>query len=72
MDKKNPAIKLAAKRILRNQAEFKEEIVIINSDSPGSLLALLQEPVGGSHGDQDGPGCPELPSNYQYDQTWQH
>lgn len=26
--------------ILRNQAEFKEEIVIINSDSLGSLLAL--------------------------------
>ena len=24
---------------------------------------VLQEPVGGSHGDQDGGGCPETPSN---------
>ena len=30
---------------------------------------VLQEPVGGSHGDQDGHGCPETPSNYQYDHT---
>ena len=30
---------------------------------------VLQEPVGGSHDDQDGPGCPETPSNYQYDHT---
>ena len=22
---------------------------------------VLQEPVGGSHGDHDGPGCPETP-----------
>ena len=32
-------------------------------------VQVLQEPVGGSHGDQDGPGCPETPSNYQYDHT---
>ena len=37
---------------------------------PGDVQAqVLQEPVGGSHGDQDGPGCPETPSNYQYDHT---
>ena len=30
---------------------------------------VLQVPVGGSHVDQDGPGCPEKPSNYQYDIT---
>ena len=30
---------------------------------------VLQEPVGGSHGDQDGPGYPETPSYYQYDPT---
>ena len=37
---------------------------------PGDVGAqVLQEPVGGSHGDQDGPGCPETPSNYQYDHT---
>ena len=28
---------------------------------------VLQVPVGGSHDDQDGPGCLETPSNYQYD-----
>ena len=28
---------------------------------------VLQVHVGGSHGDQDGPGCPETPSNHQYD-----
>ena len=37
---------------------------------PGDVQAqVLQVPVGGSHGDQDGPGCPETPSNYQYDHT---
>ena len=37
---------------------------------PGHVRAqVLQVPVGGSHGDQDGPGCPETPSNYQYDHT---
>ena len=30
---------------------------------------VLQEPVGGSHGDQDCPGCPETPSNHQYNHT---
>ena len=30
---------------------------------------VLQAPVGGSQGDQDGPGCPETPSNYQRDHT---
>ena len=30
---------------------------------------VLQEPVGGSHGDQGGPSCPETPLNYQYDHT---
>ena len=34
---------------------------------PGDVWAqVLQEPVGGSHGDQDGPGCPETPSDDQY------
>ena len=37
---------------------------------PGDVRAqVLQVPVGGSHGDQDGPGCPETPSDYQYDHT---
>ena len=37
---------------------------------PGDVRAqVLQVPVGGSHGDQDGPGCLETPSDYQYDQT---
>ena len=31
---------------------------------PGDVRAqVLQVPVGGSHGDQDGPNCPETPSN---------
>ena len=31
---------------------------------PGDVWAqVLQEPVGGSHFDQDSPGCEELPSN---------
>ena len=29
----------------------------------------LQVPVGGSLGDQDGPGCPETPSSHQYNPT---
>ena len=37
---------------------------------PGNVRAqVLQVPVGGSHGDQDGPGCLETPSNYQKDHT---
>ena len=37
---------------------------------PGDVQAqVLQEPVGDSHGDQDGPGCPETPSNHQFDHT---
>ena len=37
---------------------------------PGDVWAqVLQVPVGCSHGDHDGPGCPETPSNYQYDHT---
>ena len=37
---------------------------------PGDIRAqVLQVPVGGSLGDQDGPGCPETPSNYQYNPT---
>ena len=40
----------------------------LKNSIPGDVRALvLQEPVGGSHGDQDGPGCPETPSDYQYD-----
>ena len=31
---------------------------------PGDVRAqVLQEPVGDSHGDQDGLGCPKTPSN---------
>ena len=33
------------------------------------LAQVLKEPVGGSHGAQDGPGCPKTPSNYQCDHT---
>ena len=37
---------------------------------PGDVRAqVLQVPVGGSHGDQDGPGCPETPANGYYDHT---
>ena len=37
---------------------------------PGNVQAqVLQEPVGGSLGDQDRPGCPETASNYQYNPT---
>ena len=37
---------------------------------PGDVQAqVLQVPVGGSHGDQDGPGCPDTPSNNQHDHT---
>ena len=39
------------------------------SISGGVRAQVLHVPVGGSHGDQDGPGCPETPSNYQYDHT---
>ena len=32
---------------------------------PGDVWAeVLQVPIGGSHSDQDGPGCPETPSDY--------
>ena len=37
-----------------------------NSISGDVRAQVLQVPVGGSHGDQDGPGCPETPSNDQY------
>ena len=34
---------------------------------PGDVRAqVLQEPVGGSHDDKDGPGCLETPSDEQY------
>ena len=37
---------------------------------PGDVQAqVLQVPVGGSHGDQDGPGCLETPSNDQCDHS---
>ena len=43
---------------------------LLKKSIPGDVWAqVLQVPVGGSHGDQDGPGCPETPSNYQYDHT---
>ena len=42
----------------------------LKNSIPGDVRAqVLQVPVGGSHGDQDGPGCPETPSDYQYDHT---
>ena len=38
---------------------------ILKKSIPGDVRAqVLQVPVGGSHGDQDGPGCPETPSDY--------
>ena len=31
---------------------------------PGDVrVQVLKVPVGGFHGDQDGPGCPETPTN---------
>ena len=30
---------------------------------------VFQVPLGGSFGDQEGQGCPETHSNYQYDHT---
>ena len=39
----------------------------LKNSIPGDVRALvLQEPVGGSHGDQVGPGCPEKPLDDQY------
>ena len=32
---------------------------------------VLREPIGGSHGEQDGPGCLETHSDYQYHHTGQ-
>ena len=37
----------------------------LKNSMPGDVWAqVLQVPVGGSHGGQDGPGCPETPSDY--------
>ena len=37
---------------------------------PGDVQTqVLQEALGCSHDYQDGPGCPETPSNYQCDHT---
>ena len=45
--------------IIPNSFCFK---VCLEKSVPGDVRALvLQEPVGGSHGDQDGPGCQETP-----------
>ena len=42
----------------------------LNTSIPGNVGAqVLQIPVGGSHGDQDGPSCPETPLDYQCDHT---
>ena len=39
----------------------------LKNSMPGDVLAqVLQVPVGGSHGDQDGPGCLKTPSDDQY------
>ena len=37
-----------------------------NSISGDVRARVLQESVGASHGDQDGPGCPETPSDDKY------
>ena len=43
-------------------------IDFLKKSIPGDVRAqVLQVPVGGSNGDQDGPGCPETPSNDQCD-----
>ena len=40
----------------------------LKNSIPGDVRAqVLQVTLGGSHGDQDGLGCPGTPSNYQYD-----
>ena len=49
------------KVIILNNFNFK---IISKKTFPGHVRAqVLQEPVGGSHGDQDGPGCRGTPSN---------
>ena len=58
---------LAINMIVLDNLSFKN---CLKKSIPGDVQAqVLEEPVGGSHGDQDGPGCPETPSNYQYDHT---
>ena len=40
----------------------------LKNSIPGDVRAqVLKEPVGGAHGDQDGPGFPVTSLNYQYD-----
>ena len=53
--------------ITLDNIDFK--ICLKNSISVDVQAQVLQVPVGGSHGDQDGPGCPETPSDYQYIHT---
>ena len=58
---------LITNMIILNKFGFKK---CLKNSIPGNVRAqVLQELVGGSHGDQDGPDCPETPSNYQYDHT---
>ena len=53
---------LITNMIILNKFGFKK---CLKNSIPGNVLAqVLQEPVGDSHGDQDGPGCWETPSNY--------
>ena len=42
----------------------------LKNSMPGDVWAqVLQVPVRGSNGGQDGPGCSETPSDYKYDHT---
>ena len=58
---------LAINMIVLDNLSFKN---CLKKSIPGDVQAqVLEEPVGGSHGDQDGPGCLETPSDYQYHHT---
>ena len=53
--------------IMPNNIDFKS---CLKKSIPVDVRAqVLQVPVGGSHGDQDGPCCPETPANEYYDHT---
>ena len=63
---------------LRNHLQITNMIILENFGIKNCLrksilghvqAQVLQEPVGGSHGNQDGPGCQKTPSNYLYDHT---
>ena len=53
--------------IMLDNFDFKN---CLKKSIPGDVRTqVLQEPVGGAHGDQDVPGCQETPSNYHFYHT---